>query len=67
MRRGAGTELAADADGIIRLRQFPGLWIHVESVFTPGSRKLIEILQQGISSHEHMAFVDRLAKTQRTN
>jgi Uma2 family endonuclease len=62
----ADTELAADADGIIRLRQFPGLWIHVESVFTPDSRKLMEVLQQGISSPEHSAFVERLTNARQS-
>ena len=62
----ASQELAADNDGIVRVRQFPGLWIHPESFFALDFRKLMEALQQGITSPEHAAFVDRLSKARQT-
>ena len=58
----ANQELAADKDGIIRARQFPGLWIHPELDF----RKLMDTLQLGINSPEHAAFVERLSKARQT-
>jgi len=62
----ANQELAADKDGIIRARQFPGLWIHPEPLFELDFRKLMDTLQLGINSPEHAAFVERLSKARQT-
>ena len=56
----AGEELAADADGVIRVRCFPGLWIDVEALLAQDPR-LLTVLQQGLAAAEHAAFVRALA------
>lgn len=52
----ADRELAADADGIIRVRCFPGLWIDVEALLAKDPR-MLGVLQQGLATAEHAAFV----------
>ena len=54
-------ELSADADGIIRVHCFPGLWIDVAAVLSKSDR-LLDVLQQGLASPEHVAFVQALAE-----
>jgi Uma2 family endonuclease len=56
----ADRELAADADGIIRVRCFPGLWIDVEALLNKDPRLMI-VLQQGLATPEHADFVRALA------
>jgi Uma2 family endonuclease len=56
----SGNELPADADGVCRMRSFPGLWLHVESLWSRDYRKAMSILEQGLASAEHEAFVQRL-------
>lgn len=55
------TELSPDDDGVIRLREMPGLWIDVEALLTRNSTRLLETLQAGLASPEHAAFVAKLA------
>src|SRR5262249_51095845 len=61
----AGGELKADAAGIFRSQAFPGLWLDGQALLAGNSRRLIEVVQQGLSSPEHAAFVKRLAATRR--
>jgi len=55
-----GRPILPDRDGIYRSRIFPGLWIDGRALFALNSRRLIEVVQQGIASPEHAAFVKRL-------
>jgi Uma2 family endonuclease len=55
----ADRELEADADGILRIRCFPGLWIDGEALLSKDWR-LMEVLQQGLATPEHAAFVQAL-------
>ena len=57
----AGQELSADPDGVVRLRTFPGLWVHVEALFAEDYDRLMATLTQGLATPEHAAFVARLA------
>jgi Uma2 family endonuclease len=57
----AGQELAADADGIIRVRCFPGLWIDVEALLAKNLR-MLAVLQEGLATAERTAFVRALAE-----
>ena len=57
----AGEELAADADGVSRVRCFPGLWIDVAALLTKDPR-MLAVLQQGLATAEHAAFVRGLAE-----
>ena len=51
------TELAAGADGIYRSPLFPGLWIDAAALVSQGRRALLEVLDQGLGTPEHAAFV----------
>jgi Uma2 family endonuclease len=57
----ADQELAIDADGILRVRCFPGLWIDVEALLNK-ERRMLDVLQQGLATPEHAAFVRTLAQ-----
>jgi len=52
-------------DGIARSRVFPGLWIDVEALLDKNSPRLIEVVEQGIASTAHAAFVRRLERSRR--
>lgn len=56
----ADKELKIDADGICRVRTFPGLWIDVEALIAK-SKQLHVTLHRGLASPEHAAFVKELA------
>jgi Uma2 family endonuclease len=57
----ADQELTADADGIIRVHCFPGLWIDVEALVAQNPR-MLTVLQQGMATAGHAAFVQALAE-----
>lgn len=54
-------ELQPDADGVYRIRTFPGLWIHGAALLAKDHQGLMATLQQGLATEEHAAFVRRLA------
>ncbi len=54
--------LPSDPDGIIRSRVFPGLWLAVEALLNNQMARVLEVLQVGLQSSEHEAFVKRLGK-----
>jgi Uma2 family endonuclease len=62
----AHQELQADADGVMRIRCFPGLWIHVEGLLAQDADKMLATLNVGLASPEHRAFVRDLAARQRS-
>jgi Uma2 family endonuclease len=49
-------------DGILRSTVFPGLWLEPEAALAGDAARVLAVLQQGLASAEHQAFVDRLAK-----
>jgi Putative restriction endonuclease len=57
----ADKELQPDADGVFRMRSFPGLWIHGEGLFAKDYFRLMNALEQGMDTSEYAAFVKRLA------
>jgi Uma2 family endonuclease len=57
----ANQELQPDADGVFRIRAFPGLWIHGEALLAKDDHRLMTTLQQGLATPEHAVFVERLA------
>src|SRR5581483_9962699 len=57
----AGQELPLDADGVCRVRTFPGLWIDSGALFADDYGRALATLEQGLATPEHAAFVDRLA------
>lgn len=54
--------LAADAKSILRSQQFPGLWLASDRLLSGNLAGVLHILQQGITSPEHQAFVDFLGQ-----
>lgn len=54
------SELHADADGVIRVKKFPGLWIDTRALLKRDHKRLAETLATGTSSPEHAEFVNRL-------
>jgi Uma2 family endonuclease len=56
----ADQELLADADGVWRVRTFPGLWIHGDALLARDYQRLMATLQQGLATPEHAAFVSQL-------
>jgi Uma2 family endonuclease len=51
-----------DADGIIRSRVFPGLYLAVEALLTGNLAEVLAVLQKGLQTEEHTAFVEYLQK-----
>ncbi len=49
-----------DADGIIRSRAFPGLWLVVPALLQGRMIEVLNELQAGIADPDHRAFVNRL-------
>jgi Uma2 family endonuclease len=50
-------QLAADADGRFRSEVFPGLWLDSAALLQGDLTKVNQVLQQGLASPEHAAFV----------
>ena len=50
-----------DADGILRSRCFPGLWLDPAALWSQDRASLFAVLQQGLATPEHAAFAARLA------
>ena len=55
-------KLRPDRNGIWKSRVFPGLWIETTALLTRNSARSIEVVQQGIASPEHAAFVEQLQR-----
>ncbi|MBO3457521.1 Uma2 family endonuclease [Aetokthonos hydrillicola Thurmond2011] len=54
--------LLPDTDGIIRSPQFPGLWLAVNALLVGDMVQVLAVLQQGLTTPEHKAFVQQLSK-----
>jgi Uma2 family endonuclease len=50
-----------DAEGIIRSRVFPGLWLPVAALLEGRMIDVLNTLQAGLMTDEHQAFVEQLA------
>lgn len=57
LREGVYETLQPDQDGILRSEVFPGLWLPVDALWAGDLAGMIAVLQQGLSSSEHVAFV----------
>ena len=60
-RNGQFEELAPSDDGILRSEHFPGLWLDPAALLRRDAARIREVLQQGLATPEHAAFVSRLA------
>lgn len=62
LEAGQYAPLLPDDDGIIRSRVFPGLWLDAEALLRDDMVTVLAVLQQGLASPEHDAFMLRLAQ-----
>ena len=61
LEKGDYVELKPRLDGVIRSRIFPGLWLEVRALVAGDEDKVSRVLEKGLRSAEHAAFVKRLA------
>jgi Uma2 family endonuclease len=54
--------LPIDADGTIRSRVFPGLWLAVEDLLAGNMVRVLAVLQAGLAAAEHDEFVQQLSQ-----
>lgn len=57
LHEGDYDELAHDAEGVLRSEVFPGLWMQPAALWGNDLAALLAVLQQGLASPEHAAFV----------
>ncbi|NJO40544.1 MAG: Uma2 family endonuclease [Cyanobacteria bacterium CRU_2_1] len=62
LEEGEYVPLPVAADGVIRSRMFPGLWLAVDDLLAGNMVQVLAVLQQGLASPEHAAFVQQLSK-----
>jgi Uma2 family endonuclease len=62
LQNGEYLSLAADIDGVIKSRIFPGLWLDVAALLTGDMTKVLTVLQQGLNSTQHAEFIQRLSQ-----
>jgi len=49
-------------DGVIKSRQFPGLWLNAAAIWSQNHDAAMATLNAGLASPEHGAFVEQLAR-----
>ncbi|WP_341525873.1 Uma2 family endonuclease [Nostoc sp. UHCC 0302] len=54
--------LTADNNGVIQSQVFPGLWLDVTALLTLKMTQVLAVLQAGLNSAEHTAFIQLLAE-----
>ncbi|QZZ22893.1 Uma2 family endonuclease [Leptothermofonsia sichuanensis E412] len=50
-----------NAQGVVRSKVFPGLWLAVSALLSGEMTTVLSVLQQGLNSPEHQAFVQQLS------
>ena len=58
---GEYVSLEADEAGVIKSRQFPGLWLAVAALLSGDMVKVLATLQEGLNSPEHREFVQQFS------
>jgi len=61
-RGGQFARLTPDAAGMYRSEVFPGLWLDAAAMVRRDLGRVLSVLQQGLASPEHAAFVARLGQ-----
>lgn len=62
LQRGKYVKAKAGAEGIIRSRTFPGLWLNIPALLAGKMAGVFDTLQAGLQSKEQADFIKRLAK-----
>jgi Uma2 family endonuclease len=65
LRNGQFEQLSPDAEGRVKSEVFPGLWLDPAALVRGDLATVMQVLQLGLASAEHGAFVERL-KASRT-
>jgi Uma2 family endonuclease len=60
LRQDRFERLPVSAAGIYQSEVFPGLWLHAQAMIRLEPHKVLEVLQQGLATPEHAAFVTKL-------
>ncbi len=60
LHEGVYEALQADEAGVLRSEVFPGLWLQPSAVWAGDLAALLAVLNEGLVSPEHVAFVERL-------
>lgn len=60
LRNGQYVELTPAADGYLHSETFPGLWLDAASLLAHDVAEVLRVLQLGLATAEHAAFVARL-------
>jgi Uma2 family endonuclease len=55
--------LQPDAAGLLKSEAFPGLWLDPAALITENLAQVLAVLQQGLATPEHAAFVAHLQQT----
>ena len=66
LREGEYVSLQPDAAGIVRSEVFPGLWLAVPALLEGNLAQVLAVLQEGLATSEHAAFMERLSAIQDT-
>jgi Uma2 family endonuclease len=61
LQQGEYVPLEADADGIVKSRVFPGLWLAIAALLQGEMQAVLTVLQTGIQSADHQTFVECLS------
>jgi Uma2 family endonuclease len=62
--RGRYRDIALDADGLLRSRMFPGLWLDADALWKRDAPRLADAVDRGVATPEHAEFV-RLLESRR--
>ncbi|WP_179050491.1 Uma2 family endonuclease [Nostoc sp. TCL26-01] len=62
LREGEYVQLEPNADGVICSQVFPGLWLEKSALLAGNLGKVLEVLQQGLTSAEHQSFVEKISQ-----
>jgi Uma2 family endonuclease len=60
LREGRYERIHAGGDGLLKSRVFPGLWLDPAALLAGDTRRLREVVDLGVATSEHAAFVARL-------
>lgn len=63
LREGRFEKQAPDVSGLLKSKVFPGLWLDPAAMLRGDLARVMAVVQQGIASPEHAAFVEKLSPT----
>jgi Uma2 family endonuclease len=58
-------QMPANEEGVICSKVFPGLWLDKNALLGGNMAKVLEVLQQGLATPGHQAFVEKLSQADR--